>query len=136
MVRLVADSHILIFYLFTPGRLSETALEALGQAEDDEGIMVSAATLGDLWYASHKTGAGALAPGAFESLRRTATDPETNFEIAAVTAETMSYFDQVPLADLADPFDRFILATAACLQLPLVTVDAAMARTNVVPIIR
>jgi PIN domain nuclease of toxin-antitoxin system len=58
VVKLVSDSHILIFYLFTPGRLSETALEALGQAEDDEGIMVSAATLGDLWYASHKTGAG------------------------------------------------------------------------------
>jgi PIN domain nuclease of toxin-antitoxin system len=64
------------------------------------------------------------------------TDPEINFGIAAVTAETMRYFDQVPLADLADPFDRFILATAACLQLPLVTVDAAIARTNVVPIIR
>jgi PIN domain nuclease of toxin-antitoxin system len=135
-VKLVADSHILIFYLFTPGRLSETSLEALGQAEDDDGIMISAATLGDLWYASHKTGAGALAPGVFESLRQSVTDPETNFEIAAITAETMTYFDQVPLAELADPFDRFILATAACLQLPLVTVDGAMARTNVVPIIR
>jgi PIN domain nuclease of toxin-antitoxin system len=105
-VKLVGDSHILIFYLFTPARLSETALEALGQAEDDEGIVVSAATLGDLWYASHKAGVGALAPGAFESLRQTVTGPETNFEIAAITAETMRYFGQVPLTELADPFDQ------------------------------
>ncbi len=135
-MRLVGDSHILIFYLYTPVRLSETALEALGEAEDDEGIVVSAATLGDHWYASHKAGKGSLAPGAFESLRQTVTDRETNFEIAAITAETMSYFGEVPLAELADPFDRFILARAAALQLPLVTVDHAMAQTDVVPIIR
>jgi hypothetical protein len=47
-VRVVADSHVLIFYLFTPDRLSEPALEALGEAEDGTGTVVSAATLGDL----------------------------------------------------------------------------------------
>jgi hypothetical protein len=62
-MRVVADSHILLFYLFTPGRLSDAALTALGEAEDDFGIVVSAATLGDLWYASHKTGPNSLVPG-------------------------------------------------------------------------
>ena len=47
-VRVVADSHVLIFYLFTPDRLSEPALETLGKAEDGAGIVVSTATLGDL----------------------------------------------------------------------------------------
>ena len=40
-MRVVADSHILIFYLFMPDKLSEPALEALGEAEggmgDDRG---------------------------------------------------------------------------------------------------
>jgi PIN domain nuclease of toxin-antitoxin system len=41
----------------------------------------------------------------------------------------------VPLADLADPFDRFILATAAQLELPLVTADRAIRQTNLVEVI-
>jgi PIN domain nuclease of toxin-antitoxin system len=134
-VRVVADSHILIFYLFVPDRLSEAALEALGAAEDTDGIVVSAATLGDLWYASHKSGPKSLAPGAFESLRRTVLDPANNFDIAPISTETMQHFDGVPLAELADPFDRFILATAAQLFLPLVTADRAMSNARLVPII-
>jgi PIN domain nuclease of toxin-antitoxin system len=73
-VRLVADSHALIFYLFLPHKLTERAIETLGQAEDSGGVVVSAATLGDLWYASHKRGRKSLAPGAYESLRRTVLD--------------------------------------------------------------
>ena len=134
-MRVVADSHILIFYLFVPDRLSEAALQALGEAEDTDGIAVSAATLGDLWYASHKSGPKSLAPGAFESLRRTVLDPVNNFHIAAISAQTMRHFDQVPLAELADPFDRFILATAAQPRLPLVTADRAMSNARFVPII-
>jgi len=134
-VKVVADSHVLIFYLFMPDRLSQPALEALGESEDGMGIVVSAATLGDLWYASHKSGPNSLAPGAFESLRRTVLDPTTNFDVVAITVETMEYFARVPLAELADPFDRFILATAAQLRLPLVTADRAMSKTGFVPII-
>lgn len=64
-----------------------------------------------------------LVPGGFESLRRTVLDPATNFEVVPVTVATMEHFTRVPLADLADPVDRLILATAAQLSLPLVTVD-------------
>ncbi len=134
-MRVVADSHILIFYLFVPDRLSDRALEALGEAEDDGGIVVSAATLGDLWYASHKTGPKSLAPGAFESLRRTVLDPATNFDVVPVTADTIEHFGRVPLAELPDPFDRFILATAEQLGLPLVTADRAMSKAAAVPVV-
>ncbi len=134
-MRVVADSHALIFYLFLPDRLSEPALEVLGQAEDSDGVVVSAATLGDLWYASHKRGAKSLATGAFESLRRTVLDPTTNFEIAPILAETTEHFDRVPLAQLADPFDRFILATAAQLRLPLVTADRAITAAGIAEVV-
>jgi hypothetical protein len=83
-VRVVADSHSLLYYLFTPDRLSEPAFEALGNAETGDALVVSAATLGDLWYSSHKIGKRALTPGAFESLH--ALDPENErFEVAAST---------------------------------------------------
>ena len=134
-MRVVADSHALIFYLFLPHQLTEQALETLGEAEDTGGVVVSAATLSDLWYASHKRGPKSLAPGAYESLRRTVLDPETKFEVAAIAGETMEHFDRVPLAELADPFDRFILATAAQLRLPLVTADRAMSAAGLAEIL-
>ena len=95
----VADSHALLFYLFIPDQLSASALEALGEAEDSDGIVVSAATLGDLWYASHKAGERGLAPGTFDSLQSTILDPETRFEIAALDAATMSCLASSPSPD-------------------------------------
>jgi hypothetical protein len=100
-VRVVADSHALVFYLFLPHRLTERALEALGQAEDSGGVL----------------------------------DPATNLEVAAITPETMEHFDRVPLAELADPFDRFILATAAQLRLSLVTADRAMSAAGLAEVL-
>lgn len=135
-MRVVADSHALIFYLFTPDRLSDLALDTLGQAEDSDGIVISAATLGDLWYASHKSGPKSLAPGAFESLRSTVLDASTNFEVTPIAAATMEHFDRIPLTDLPDPFDRFIVATAEQLTLSLVSADRAISRTAIVPVIR
>jgi PIN domain nuclease of toxin-antitoxin system len=134
-VRVLADSHTVIFYLFLPERLSERALDVLGEAKNSGGVVVSAATLGDLWYASDKRGPKSLAPGAYEMLRGTVLDPATNFEVAAIRAETMEHFDLVPLPELADPFDRFILATAAQLRLPLVTADRAVAAAGQVEVV-
>jgi PIN domain nuclease of toxin-antitoxin system len=59
-------------------------------------------------------------------------DPTTNFDVVPIMVDTMDYFARVPLIELADPFDRFILATAAQLRLPLVTADRAMSKTGVV----
>ncbi len=92
-MKVVADSHTLVRYLVDPGRLSEPALKILLEAEDTDGVIISAATLGDLWYAA------------------------------------------IPLKDLRDPFDRFILATAAQLGIPLVTADRVISKTGTVKIV-
>ncbi len=47
----------------------------------------------------------------------------------------MHCFEQVPYDDLGDPFDRFIVATAASLKLPLVTKDRAISSTGYVEVI-
>lgn len=131
-MKVVADSHAVLFYLFAPDQLSDPALEVLGDAEDTDGIVVSAATLGDLWYASHKAGERGLAPGAFESLRSTVLDRETRFEVAALDATTMDRLASFPLTGLPDPWDRLIVATAMQLDLPLVTRDRAIRNTGAV----
>lgn len=135
-MKVVTDSHSLLYYLFTPDRLSDDALDALGTAEDTDGIVVSAATLGDLWYSSHKIGKRALTPGAFEQLRATVLDTaNTGFRVAPIDAETMNQLSSFPLAPLRDPWDRMIVATAKQLKLPLVTADRAITATNVVEVI-
>jgi len=134
-VRVVADSHALVRYLVDPKRLSEPAVEALLAAEDSGGVVVSVATLGDLWYASQKTSSPPVAPGVFEIVRETILDPSTNLVFHPISTDTMMHFDAVPLNDLREPFDRFIVATAAQLDAPLVTADRAISRTGTIEII-
>jgi PIN domain nuclease of toxin-antitoxin system len=134
-VKVVADTHVLVFYLFTPDRLTEKALEALLKAEDSEGIVISTATLADLWYASQKTSSPAIAPGVHEQIQATVLDPATNLVLHPISAATMTHFGTVPLADLRDPFDRFILATAIQLRVPLITADHAITAAGAVDVI-
>jgi len=134
-VKVVADSQALVRYLADPARLSEPALDALLTAEDSDGVIVSAATLADLWYASQKTSSAPIAPGVFEHIQDTVLDPVTNLVLQPISVATMRYFDVVPLDDLRDPFDRFILATAIQLGVPLVTSDRAISNTKTVEII-
>lgn len=47
----------------------------------------------------------------------------------------MDEFERAPLEQLADPFDQFMLATAAYLKLPLVTRDRATAAAGIVEVI-
>ncbi|MGH3767446.1 MAG: type II toxin-antitoxin system VapC family toxin [Pseudonocardiaceae bacterium] len=134
-MKVVADTHVLVFYLFTPDRLTDTALDALLEAENTDGIVVSAATFADLWYASRKTSSAAIAPGVHEQIQATVLDPTTNLLLQPVSAATMAHFGAVPLEKLHDPFDRFILATALQLKVPLVTADGAITATGAAEIL-
>ncbi len=99
-MKAVADTHVLVFYLFTPDRLTETALDSLLEAENTDGVVVSAATFADLWYASQKTSSPAVAPGVSEQIQATVLDPTTNLILQPISAATMTHFGTVPLADL------------------------------------
>jgi PIN domain nuclease of toxin-antitoxin system len=48
-MRVVADSHAIVWYVQRSTRLSKRAAAALSQAEASDGIVVSVATLVDLW---------------------------------------------------------------------------------------
>lgn len=47
----------------------------------------------------------------------------------------MMHFDAVPLDDLRGPFDRFIVATAAQLDLPLVTAGREISELGTIEIV-
>jgi hypothetical protein len=54
-LRVVADSHALVWFTQGSSRLSTTAAEVLHAAEASQGVVVSVATLIDLWYVTQTT---------------------------------------------------------------------------------
>lgn len=98
-MKVVAHSHVLVQYLVDSEPLSYPALEALLEAENSDGVVVSAATLGDLWYASQKTSSAPVPPGIFEHIRDTVLDSSTNLVFHPISVATMALFDAVPLED-------------------------------------
>lgn len=128
-MRVVADSHAIVWYVQGSTRLSEDAAVALAEAEAADGIVVSVATLVDLWYVTQTT--QGVTVDDLARLRSTmVTSPKVDLHpiYLAVADAAVS----IPRAALGDPWDRFILATALALELPLVTRDAKIQKTALV----
>lgn len=131
-MRVLADSHAIVWHLQGSGRLSATAASALTEAETTDGVVVSIATIIDLWYVTQTT--RKLTDANLVELRdMLASSPALILEpidIAVVHATT-----SIPRDLLTDPWDRFIVGTARALALPLVTRDRAIRESGLVPTI-
>jgi PIN domain nuclease of toxin-antitoxin system len=131
-VKLVADSHAVLWYTQASGRLSERAATALTEAEATDGVIVSVVSLLDLWYVTQTT--KALTEAEVSEVRATiVTTPAfilQPVDLAIIDATTAISRDL-----LSDPWDRFIVATAKVLGIALVTKDAAIRDSKLVPTI-
>jgi PIN domain nuclease of toxin-antitoxin system len=131
-VRVLADSHAIVWHLQGSARLSAAAASSLAEAEATNGVVVSIATLIDLWYVTQTT--QKLSDANLAELRNMlASSPALSLhpiDIAVVDATTSIARDL-----LTDPWDRFIVGTARALDLPLVTKDRAIRESGLVPTI-
>lgn len=128
-MRVLADSHAIVWHLQGSERLSPTAASALIEAETTDGVDVSIATLIDLWYVTQTTRKLTSAHlselrDALESSPALTLQP---IDIAVVDATTAIARDV-----LTDPWDRFIVGTARALDVPLVTKDRAIRESGLV----
>lgn len=131
-MRVVADSHALIWYLLDDpdGRLSPEATTTLEAAEASDGIVMSVATMVDLYYVVHAR--GALPPEDLTALRSLVNDPDTALVAQSIDMDVATAAERIPLDRLRDPYDRLILGTAIALDVPLVTRDNKIRELNLV----
>lgn len=118
-MRLLLDTHALLWWLFDDPRLSD---RARGHIRDpDSEVLVSSASA---WEIATKYRLGKL-PEATEAVRRL---PElvraARFETLAIGFEHALRAGLLP-AEHRDPFDRMLAAQALCEQVPIVTTDPA-----------
>jgi PIN domain nuclease of toxin-antitoxin system len=131
-VRVVADSHALVWYLLDDPdrRLSQQASAALEAAEATDGIVMSVATMVDLYYVTHAR--RALPPGDLDTLRSLASDPGAALQAVPIDMDIATAAEAIGLDQLRDPYDRLITATARVLDVPLVTRDNQIRRSGLV----
>lgn len=119
----VADTHIVIWYLLNPAKLSRDATEALeGCVGAGEPIRVSAHSLVELVYAVERA-TNPFTESDRQSVLETFDAEDSPFEVVPVTAEIANRVASVPRTANADPGDRVVVATAEVLGLSIVSAD-------------
>jgi PIN domain nuclease of toxin-antitoxin system len=121
-VRLLLDSHAVLWWLADSPRLGQAAREAIAAPAND--VLVSAASI---WEIAIKQALGRL-EGADELTERLLAENFTELPICWTHASRAGGLPR--LHD--DPFDRLLIAQAQEDGLVLVTSDAAIARYDVV----
>jgi PIN domain nuclease of toxin-antitoxin system len=131
-VRVLADSHAIVWQSRRSPHLSNNAANALLEAEETDGVVVSVASLIDLWYVTQTT--KGVSDADLTHLREQITSsPELSLH--PIDEEVVDATTSIPRDALGDPWDRFIVATAKVLEVPLVTRDAAIRDSQLVPTI-
>ncbi|MHB1533480.1 MAG: type II toxin-antitoxin system VapC family toxin [Acidimicrobiales bacterium] len=128
----VADSHAIVWYVQGSTRLSEPARAALAEAEAAGDLVVSVATLVDLWYVTQST--ASVSMDQLQMLQEHLVSSE-KVTLEPVTLDVAKAAMGFTRAVLPDPWDRLIVATALALQAPLVSRDGAITRSGLLPTI-
>ena len=117
-MRCLLDTHVFLWRLLDPGRLSDAQAEALDNLDND--LLVSPISIWETLVLARK-GRLHLQPDAESFVRRALVESPTimapfNFEIA-ITSEGLEGFEN------PDPADRFLVATSMVEGLCLITSD-------------
>jgi PIN domain nuclease of toxin-antitoxin system len=119
----VADTHMVIWYLINPAKLGQEATEALERCvAANETIRLSAHSLVELVYAAEQANNPFTEEDRQAVLGAFAAD-DSPFEVVPLTAEIANRVASVPRTVNADPGDRIVVPTAEVLGMPIVSAD-------------
>lgn len=128
-MRVLADSHAIVWYGHDSPRLSDRARETLDEAIVSDGVILSIVTLVELWYVA-KTTRGVSQEELDTISEQVASSPTMAF--FPVDEAVAGTFTTINRDLLRDPWDQFIVATALTFDLPLVTADRRIQKSGLV----
>jgi PIN domain nuclease of toxin-antitoxin system len=120
-VRVLLDTHTLLWALHQPAALSATAQEVIGSAEN-----LVCVSLVSLWECAIKSSIGKLDLPAdfFEAI------PKAGYCVLQIESPHLTAYRGLPMHH-RDPFDRLLVAQAQTAGLVLVTRDPQIAKYDV-----
>jgi len=125
MIKIMADTHAAIWYLWLPEKLSPNAVKALDDEAGSGGrIGVSAITLCEIVYLAEKEKINRNAP---ELFRDAILAADGVLEEIPLDLDVCSFLPRIPRAVVPDMPDRIIAATALYRNVPLITKDRRIA---------
>jgi predicted nucleic acid-binding protein len=125
----VTDAHPLIWYFTHDSRLSPKALEIFrDSATGREIIIVPTIVLGEILYVSE----AGRAPVPFQDVL-SRIEKGDNYEIAALDLHVLKAASEIQVG--LEMHDRFIIATAKVLGLPLITKDEEITAAGIVEVV-
>lgn len=121
MSAVVADTHAVVWLLFSPQRLSPDALAALhGAIEAGESIYVASIALVEIAYLVEKD---RLSREILDRLASELSRPDSGLSVVPLDLPVALAIENIAREDVPDMPDRVIAATASYLGVPLVTRD-------------
>ena len=126
---ILLDTHILVWMLVAPEKLSAKARKAIVAARARGPLAISAITLWEIaWLVKHGRIETTLAVDAF--VKRCASYMEVLPITEAIAVHSVEFPETYP----ADPQDRLIGATAVVEGRPLLTQDRRIVKSGLVPL--
>jgi len=123
------NTHVLVWLVVEPSRLSAAAVKAIGEAVNSGGIAIASVTLLELATLIVR---GRLLPGGPPASVLEELVDRTGVVVKAITPAIAVLAAQFPEPFPGDPADRLIAATAHVEGIPLITRDAKLRRSSTV----
>jgi len=121
MSAVVADTHVIIWYLENPNKLSISAVNALDNAVDQGyPIYLSAISIVEIIYLVEK---GKIQRIVLDKILESFQDMESALEIIPLNQKIALLLAQIPRQIVPEMGDRIIAATTLYLNLPLGHLD-------------
>ncbi|MGQ0543410.1 MAG: type II toxin-antitoxin system VapC family toxin [Blastocatellia bacterium] len=130
MSSVIADTHVVIWFLEQPSRLSTTAERELKNAieSSNENIFLSAISLIEIQYLIEK---GRISSSFLATLFSELDNPDPIFVIVPVDQDIARNCAVISRADVPDMPDRIIAVTASHLNLPLISADRSLQSSRI-----
>lgn len=121
MIRAIADTHAVIWYLRSDERLSAKAQEFIEQAANQgEHVGFSSITLVEMVYLVEK---GRIEPDALERFQAAVDAANSVWQEVSLTGEIAYELQKIPRETVPDMPDRIIAATASVYRVPVISRD-------------